>query len=122
MKRFLVFAVISTALTFVACGPSPREQFDVAVANGELSNALKILPEIERKDGFYFCCTSLIDEYLAIGNIDKAIYVFDRISSHCSMYQMGFESLYSTSKYTKLNSQKIYKKLIAADRFDEAWA
>ena len=123
MKRFLVWlAVISTALAFVACGPSPREQFDVAVAEGRLSDALKILPEINRDNGRYFCCTTLIDEYLAIGEIDKAIYVFDRVSSHCSMYQMGFESLYSTSKYTKLNSQKIYKKLISADRFDEAWA
>ena len=122
MKRFLVLAVISTALTFVACGPSPREQFDVAVANGELSDALKILPEIERKDGFYFCCTSLIDEYLAIGNIDKAIYVFDKVSSHCSMYDMQYEGLHSTARYTKENSKKIYKKLIAADRFEDAWA
>ncbi len=123
MKRILVWlAVISTTLTFVACGPSPREQFDVAIAEGRLSDAQKLLPEIDRDNGRYFCCTTLIDEYLAIGDIDKAIYVFDRVSAHCSMYQMGFESLYSTSKYTKLNSQKIYKKLIAADRFDEAWA
>lgn len=123
MKRFLVLAVIiSTALTLVACGPSPREQFDVAVAEGRLSDALKVLPEIDRDNGRYFCCTTLIDEYLAIGDIDKAIYVFDRVSSHCSVYQMQYENLYSTSKYTKQNSQKIYKKLIAADRFDEAWA
>lgn len=123
MKRFLIWlAVISTALTFVACGPSPREQFDVAVANGELSNALKILPDIEQKDGFYLCCTTLIDEYLAIGNIDKAIYVFDKVSSHCSMYEMQYESLHSTARYTNKNSKKIYKKLIAADRFEDAWA
>ena len=122
MKRFLVLAVISTALTFVACGPSPREQFDVAVAEGRLSDAQKVLVEIDRGDGFYRCCETLIEEYLDINNLDKAIYVFEKISSHCSMYQMGFESLYSTSKYTKLNSQKIYKKLIAADRFDDAWA
>ena len=119
MKRvILVVAVAFAALTFVACGPSPREQFDVAVAEGRLSDALKVLPEIDRDNGRYFCCTTLIDEYLAIGDIDKAIYVFDRVSSHCSLYQMQYENLYSTSKYTKQNSQKIYKKLIAADRFD----
>jgi len=123
MKSFiLVVAVAFAALTFVACGPSPREQFDVAVAEGRLSDALELLNEIDRKHGRYFCCTTLIDEYLAIGDIDKAIYVFDRVSSHCSVYQMQYENLYSTSKYTKQNSQKIYKKLIAADRFDDAWA
>lgn len=123
MKRFiLVVAVAFAALTFVACGPSPREQFDAAVAEGRLSDALKVLPEINKDNDRYFCCTTLIDEYLAIDDIDKAIYVFDRVSSHCSVYQMQYENLYSTSKYTKLNSQKIYKKLIAADRFDEAWA
>lgn len=123
MKRFLVWlAVISTALTFVACGPSPREQFDAAIAEGRLSDAQKLLHEIDNDNGRYFCSTTLIDEYLAIGDIDKAIYVFDRVSSRCSVYQMQFENLYSTSQYTKQNSQKIYKKLIAADRFDEAWA
>lgn len=122
MKRFiLVVAVAFAALTFVACGPSPREQFDAAVSEGRLSDALKVLPEINKDNDRYFCCTTLIDEYLAIDDIDKAIYVFDRVSSRCSVYQMQYENLYSTSKYTKLNSQKIYKKLIAADRFDDAW-
>lgn len=123
MKRFLLLAVIiSSALTFVSCKQEPREQFDVAIAEGRLSDALELLNEIDRKHGRYFCCTTLIDEYLAIGDIDKAIYVFDRVSSHCTMYQMGFDNLYSTSRYTKENSRKIYKKLIAANRFDEAWS
>ena len=93
MKRFLVLAVIiSTALALVACGPSPREQFDVAVAEGRLSDALKILPEIDRDNGRHFCCTTLIDEYLAIDDIDKAIYVFDRVSSHCSVIKCSLKT------------------------------
>jgi hypothetical protein len=116
----MLAVVISTVLTFVACGPSAREQFDVAIAEGRLSDALKILPEVD--SGAYSCSTTLIDEYLAIGDIDKAIYVFDKVLNRCSVYQMKYENLYSTSQYTKQNSQKIYKKLIAADRLDDAWA
>ena len=110
MKRFLILAVIiSTALTLVACGPSPREQFDVAVAEGRLSDALKILPEINRDNGRYFCCTTLIDEYLAIGDIDKAIYVFDRISSHCSVYQMQYENLFHIEIYEAELAENLQK-------------
>lgn len=123
MKRFLVLAVIiSTALTLVACGPSPREQFDAAVAEGRLSDAQKELVKMKGGVGFYDCCDILIDEYLAIGNLNKAKFVFDKISPHCSMYEMQWEHIYSTAKYTKQNAQKLYKHLIAADRFDEAWA
>lgn len=122
MKKSLLCGIVGAiVLMFVACGPTPREQFDQAIANGELSAALKVLPEIDMGEGFYFCCTMLIDEYLAIDNIDKAIYVFNKVSPHCSVYEMQYESLYSTAEYTKENSKKIYKKLIVADRFDEAW-
>lgn len=120
MKR--LYGIVAFALLMCSGCSSPREKFDIAVAEGRLNDALEFLYDIDRENGRYFCCTTLIDAYLAIGDIDKAIYVFDRVSSHCSVYQMQFDCIYSTSEYTKQNSQKIYKKLIAADRFDDAWA
>ena len=123
MKRFSMLAVvISTALAFVACGPSPRERFDVAITEGRLTDAQKLLAEIDSDDGFYRCCETLIEEYLDINNLDKAIYVFEKISSHCSMYDMQYTYSYSTAEYTQRVSKMLYKRLIAADRFDEAWA
>lgn len=121
MKRSLIaFLVTIFTLTLVSCNPSPREQFDEAIANGELSVALKLLPQIERNEGFYHCCTMLIDDYLAIDHIDKAIYVFDKVSRHYPMHRIR-SCTDSVASYTKENAQKIYKKLIVSNRFDEAW-
>lgn len=128
MKRFIklvMFLAISVVLT--ACGgsqktkaPDEREQFNQAIKEGRLSDAETLLVNGKISVGFYDCCTMLIDEYLDIEDLDKAIYVFDKISSkRCSMYDMQWNS--STSEYSKKNSKKIYKQLINEDRFDDAW-
>ncbi len=125
MRKSFIFGVVcAVAAALVSCvgGPSPREQFDKAIAEGKLSEAQVVLTQMRGESDFNLCCEILIDEYLSIGNLNKAIYVFDKVSSHCSMYEMKFDSLYDEDGFTKRNSQKIYKKLIAADRFDEAWA
>lgn len=124
MKRMLMLAaVLVAAFSLVACdNSSSREQFDKAIAEGRLSDAQVELVKLKGCSGFYNCCDILIDEYLAIENLNKAKFVFDKISPHCSMYEMKWEHTYSTAKYTKRNAQKLYKHLIAADRFDEAWA
>ena len=63
----------------------------------------------------------LIDEYLAIDNLDRAIYVFERITGHCSMYNMKYKGLYDNAAYTEKYSRKIYDALIKEGRYDEAW-
>lgn len=119
----MLAAVLVAAFSLVACGDSSsREPFDKAIAEGRLSDAQVELVKLKGGSGFNSRCEILIDEYLAIGNLNKAIFVFDKISSRCSMYNIKFEHSYSTAKFTERNAKKIYKHLIAADRFDEAWA
>ena len=124
MKRMLMLvAVLVAAFSLVACGDSSsREPFDKAIAEGRLSDAQVELVKLKGCSGFYNCCDILIDEYLAIGNLNKAKFVFDKISPHCSMYDIKFPNSCSTARYTERNAKKIYKQLIAADRFEEAWA
>lgn len=131
MKRFIkLVMILAVSVVLSGCGeiinktPSSIEQFNQAIKEGRLSDAETILSDgkIKVEDGFYNYCTILIDEYLDIDNLDKAIYVFDRISSnHCDMYEMQYSHRCSTSSYTEKNSQKIYKQLIKNERFDEAW-
>lgn len=62
----------------------------------------------------------LIDEYLAIGNLDKALYVFDRLTEHGSAYY-SVSGTTEREKYTATYYAKLYKALIEAGRYDEAW-
>lgn len=121
MNSFLSkVAVVAAAFVLISCGPSPREQFDAAMAEGRLTDAQNVLPQIDKDDGFYICCETLIEEYLAVDNIDKAIYVFDKISIHYSMNDPKYR--YETSEFSERMSKLLYTKLIEADRFDDAWA
>lgn len=128
MKRFIkLVMILAVSVILSGCGkiqktksPDEREQFNQAIREGRLSDAESLLKGGKISVGFYDCCTDLIDEYLDIEDLDKAIYVFDKISSsRCSMYGMQWNS--STSEYTKKNSKKIYKQLINEYRFEEAW-
>ena len=128
MKRFIkLVMILAVSVILSGCGkiqktkaPDEREQFNQAIREGRLSDAESLLKGGKISVGFYDCCTDLIDEYLDIEYLDKAIYVFDKISSsRCSMYGMQWNS--STSEYTKKNSKKIYKQLINEYRFEEAW-
>lgn len=120
--------ILAVSAALSACGkiqktkaPDEREQFNQAIKEGRLSDAETLLKDGKISVGFYDCCTDLIDEYLEIENLDKAIYVFDNISSNrCSVYDMKY-SFNSTSEYVQRNSKKIYKQLIKDERFDEAW-
>jgi hypothetical protein len=70
----MLAAVLVAAFSLVACDDSlSREQFDKAIAKGRLSDAQVELVKLKGCSGFYNCCDILIDEYLAIGNFNKAI-------------------------------------------------
>jgi hypothetical protein len=64
----------------------------------------------------------LIEEYLSIDELDKAIHVYERITPyHCSRYEMQWDNLYGLDGYEVAVTAKFRKALIKADRFEEAW-
>ena len=104
----------------VAC-VSNTERIEDALYAGNLKEAEMYLKEIDNASECRYYGGMLIDEYLAIGNLDRAIYVFDRITGHCSMYNMKYKGLYDSAAYTEKYSRKIYDALIKEGRYDEAW-
>lgn len=106
----------------VSCGLSVSEKCEAALTAGNLKEAEKYLKEIRDAAECRYYGGLLIEEYLAIDNIDRAIYVFDNITGHCSMYQMQHSYSYSSAGYTQTYSKKIYNALIKACRYDEAWS
>ena len=104
----------------VACSQN-TEQIEKALADGNLKEAEACLKEIDDFDTRCHYGGLLIDEYLSIDKLDKAIYVFDRITGHCSMYSMKFTSSCGSAVYTRKYSEKIYNALLAAGRYEEAW-
>ncbi len=122
MKGFLglvyTFAIL---LAIQACGGSSSQMaFDTALREGRMRDAESLLDKLKSKDAFYSSCSKLIDEYLAMGKVEKAIFVFDEISPHCSMYEMQYNR--STAEYTRRNAQAIYQQLIVLGRYDDAWS
>lgn len=116
--RFLLF--LCSAVLFLSC-ESSANKMDVALSNGELSKAESLLSDLSGSE-MYRYSSRLIDEYLSIGNLDKAIRVFNDITPHCSMYEMQYTALYSSASYTKENAKKIYNALLDEERYDECWS
>ena len=115
--RFLMF--LCSAVLFLSC-ESSVEKMDVALSNGELSKAESLLSGMSGSK-MYRYSSRLIDEYLSIGNVDKAIRVFNDLTPHCLMSEIQYTELYSSASYTKENAKKIYKALLDAERYDECW-
>lgn len=113
----MVVACLATS-----CTMSAKEQCEAALTKGNLKEAETHLKEIKDAAQCRYYGGLLIDEYLAIDNIDRAIYVFDKITGHCSMYQMQYSYSYSSADYTQAYSKKIYNALLKAGRYDEAWS
>ena len=119
-KMKLVLSIM--ALCFlVACTPIASKKYQSALDAGNLKEAELYLKEIKDAEERRYYGGLLIDEYLAIGNLDRAIYVFERITGHCSMYNMQYKGLYNNAAYTEKYSRKIYDALIKEGRYDEAW-
>lgn len=118
MKKITIFAL---ALLLFACNnANPELEIAMALANGELSKADAMLCT-QPRDEYLEYKARLIDEYLGIDELDKAIYIYEYHTTHCSTYEMQYDSLYSNAEFTRKYSEKIYNALIKSDRFDEAW-
>ena len=121
MEKIKLVLSIMALCALVACAPIASKKCDVALNAGNLKEAEKYLKEIKDSRECRRYGGLLIDEYLAIGNLDRAIYVFEKITGHCSMYNMKYKGLYDDAAYTEKYSRKIYDALIKKGRYDEAW-
>lgn len=115
-----VCCLLCTVVLLLCC-TSMAEKMELALNNGELSYAEALLSDMSGSEKYRYA-SLLIDEYLEIGNVDRAIYVFNYLTPHCSMYEIQFSSLYSSASYTKENAKKIYNALLNAERYDECWS
>ena len=116
-KLFFLLSV----LLMTGCSTFAKHNVKKALNDGNLKDAELALKEIRDRGVRRHYGGQLIDEYLAIGNLDKAIYVFEKITGHCSMYQMQYSYSYEGATYTQCYSQIIYNALLKAGRYDEAW-
>ena len=121
MEKIKLVLSIMALCALVACAPIASKKCDAALNAGNLKEAEKYLKEIKDSRECRHYGGLLIDEYLAIGNLDRAIYVFEKITGHCSMYNMKYKGLYDAAAYTEKYSRKIYDALIKEGRYDEAW-
>ena len=121
MEKIKLVLSIMALCALVACAPIASKKCDAALNAGNLKEAEKYLKEIKDSRECRHYGGLLIDEYLAIGNLDRAIYVFEKITGHCSMYNMKYKGLYDDAAYTEKYSRKIYDALIKEGRYDEAW-
>ena len=121
MEKIKLVLSIMALCALVACAPIASKKCDAALNAGNLKEAEKYLKEIKDSRECRRYGGLLIDEYLAIGNLDRAIYVFEKITGHCSMYNMKYKGLYDDAAYTEKYSRKIYDALIKDGRYDEAW-
>lgn len=90
------------------------KELDEAISSGNLSKAEKLLKDVDNGWTCRHYGGMLIDEYLAIDKLDKAIYVFEKITGHNPMNNMSGD-------YTREYSKKIYDALLKKGRYDEAW-
>ncbi len=120
-NNYYKLTLLLSIFLLVGCGNIAKHNVEKALDAGNLTEAEKYLKEIKGSSECLYYGGMLIDEYLAIGNLDRAIYVFERITGHCSMYNMQYKGLYNNAAYTEKYSRKIYDALIKEGRYDEAW-
>ena len=100
---------------------STHKEVAEAIEKGNLSEAKKLLPDAIEKERYRYALL-LIEEYVAIEDINNAVYVFERITpEHCSMYEMKYELVYKTAQYTKAAVAMIYPALIKKGEYEKAW-
>ena len=63
----------------------------------------------------------VLEDLVRSNYLDAAIYLFNNKTSHCSTYEMQYETLHSNAGFTKKATKLLYNALIAAERWDEAW-
>lgn len=120
MKYVNLFLSILVMCMLTACA-NEKKMFEEALDAGNLKEAENHLKKVSDLNYFLYGGGLLIEEYLSLENVDRAIYVFEHITGHCTMYQMQYTSLYRNADYTQKYSIKIYDALLKNGRYDEAW-
>ncbi len=122
-KIILIITLLLVALAAISsCSYDNKKEYkelDEAISSGNLSEAEKRLKDVDEGWASRHYGGMLIDEYLAIDKLDKAIFVFEKITGHVSMYDMKWSS--ASADYAKEYSKKIYDALLKKGRYDEAW-
>ena len=117
----LIEACVDGISKMYASITSTHEEVAEAIDKGNLSEAKKLLPDVMEKERYRYALL-LIEEYVAIEDVDNAVSIFERITpEHCSMYEMQYESLYKTGSYTKKAVSMIYPALIKKGEYEKAW-
>ena len=119
-RHLYVFAIAIIMLS--ACNvESLNEKFEEALKTGNLTEAELHLKKMNDDNDSRHYGGLLIEEYISIDNLDRAIYVFEHITGHCSMFDAQFTALYKNAEYTKKYAKIIYNALLKNGRYDEAW-
>lgn len=121
MSMNRLVSIVLAVLVLISC-TSQAEKFESAFSEGNLTEAETILKEMKAEDGKYRFAQMLIEEYLSLDEVDRAIYVYERLTPHhCSRYEMNFDNLYGHNGYEVAMTAKLRKALVKSDRFEEAW-
>ena len=119
MKSSKFFVCVVIACMFSSC-VSKTDRIEKAIEKNKFEKAEKKLKKIRKWKNKKHYGGLLIEAYLDNDNIDRAIYVFENITGHCSMYDMQWDHKWA-AEYTNKYSRKIYKALLEDGRYDEAW-
>ena len=117
-----LYALALATIMLSACNvESLNEKFEEALKTGNLTEAELHLKKMNDDNDSRHYGGLLIQEYIYIDNLDRAIYVFENITGHCSMSDAQYTSLYSNAEFTQKYAKKIYDALLKNGRYDEAW-
>lgn len=121
-----VVVIIFAMLLAMGCGGGTSKteknnaaEFYRALDAGNISEAKSLLYDVEG-DELYRCAEMLIEEYIAVGDVQNAISVYERNTpDHCSTYEMQYH--YNHNGYENRVTKLLYDALIEADDFETAW-
>lgn len=121
-----IVAIILAAIFAVGCGGGASKstnngaaEFYRALDAGNISEAKSLLYDVTG-DELYRCAEMLIEEYIAVEDIQGAISVYERCTpDHCSTYEMQYH--YNHDGYENRVTKLLYDALIEADDFERAW-
>ena len=124
LSRALLFpAIFLLCILIYLFGAKVR--FDIAMAQGKLSKAEKILPRINGYLGFYPSCAKRVYEYALIGNYEAANSVYDNIMNDEYRYSKLWFDLELMEDLHYRNREKLtnkmYKYLMSKEEYDVAW-
>ena len=102
-----------------------KVRFDIAMAQGKLSKAERILPRINGYTGFYPSCAELVYEYAVVGNYDAANNVYDNIMNDEYRYSKLWWDLELMEdlcdRHCEKLTNKMYRYLMDKGEYDVAW-